>query len=275
MHSRRRAVVLADLFAHVPLRPGLRADIRRRMSSPARHYHGLDHIADLWALHRLLSCGHALPLGCTDRLIAAAIVYHDAIFDLRRSDNEPASAALWRSHARLGGRLPRQQIARVAAAIEATGHHATGNYPGAASDSLRNWMLDLDLATIGFRAQHFRSNAARLRAESRLVPAMQWRQRTKEFLGALRRKEQIFHCPRIARAFESMARINLSEALKRLARDAARDSGHAPAKHVLGSAFGRSRGAGHPGLAHEINDPNQESPLLAAAQRRARARRSS
>ena len=220
MRSRRRTVILAELFANVPLRPGLRADLRRRMSSPARHYHGLDHIADLWALHRMLCRRRALPPGCTNQLIAAAIAYHDAIFDLRRSDNEPASAALWQRHARLGGRLPRQAIARVAAAIEATGHHAAGECPDAAPDPLRDWMLDLDLATIGFRAQHFRSNTARLRAESRFVHDGQWRQRTKTFLGALERKEQIFHCPCIARAFESMARINLSDALKRLDCDA-------------------------------------------------------
>src|SRR5215468_6790791 len=59
---------------------------------PARQYHTLEHIAQL--LRLLEEHGQAV----IDRdAVTLAIIFHDAVYDPRRNDNEQASAALARS----------------------------------------------------------------------------------------------------------------------------------------------------------------------------------
>ena len=49
LSQRYRHAALFDLFRHVPLAPSILRDVRRRMSRPSRHYHNLDHVAEMWA----------------------------------------------------------------------------------------------------------------------------------------------------------------------------------------------------------------------------------
>ncbi len=184
------------------------------MSASGRHYHGLDHLADLWVQHRRLSRGGRFAKPAAKRLIAAAIVYHDAIYDPRRSDNETASAALWRRHAGLAARLPRRDIAQVAEAIEATGRHAAGELANGHCNAITHWLLDLDLVSIGAAYYRFQSNTAGLRAESDFIPARDWQRQSKKFLSALAQRKQLFYSLRISRAFETVARVNLAQALR-------------------------------------------------------------
>ena len=43
-----------DLLAAVPVCDAARADLRRRMAAPGRHYRGLPHLALLWTRHLAL-----------------------------------------------------------------------------------------------------------------------------------------------------------------------------------------------------------------------------
>lgn len=185
------------------------------MAAPTRHYHGLDHLAELWTCHRRLSRGTIFRSPATERLIAGAIIFHDAVLSPRRSDNEAASARLWNRYARLGGRLPRRFVARVAAAIDATGEHASGPRGAAAADPAILWMLDLDLSSIGATACRFRSNSSALRAEFGFLSAAEWKTRTLGFLGALANRPRIFHSPRMVAAFEHSARANIAGEFRR------------------------------------------------------------
>ena len=89
-----------------------------------QHFHNLDHVAEMWLRHRKMARG-TLRTPRVRRLVASAIVFHDAVYDPRRSDNEAASAALWRRLASRSRRLPRELIRQVATAIEATACHPT------------------------------------------------------------------------------------------------------------------------------------------------------
>ncbi len=213
MRSQRRQRALTELFRRAAVPDAAVRQVRRRMSAPGRHYHGLDHLADLWTQHRLLSRGTAFRVPRTERLIASAILFHDAIYDPDRPDNEAASARLWRRLARLGP-LPRHEIERVAAAIEATADHAAGHLAPTRSDPMLHWMLDLDLTSIGAPWHRFRGNSSLLRAEFADRPAAGWQQRTCLFLGALASRPCIYHSRRIAVAIEATARANIARELR-------------------------------------------------------------
>lgn len=211
--SRRQLTALAELFDYCGMPEGALRDLRRRMGAPGRHYHGLQHLADLWLLHRRFGRHSRFRTRSAERLIARVIAFHDAICDPRRDDNEPQSAALWRRLARTGTRMPRGAVERVAQAIEATGRHASGAVAGPGNDLVLHWVLDLDLASIGAPAHRFRRNTSRLRAESIFLPAAEWDRSRLGFLGALAARSTLYHSRRIAAGFEAMARANLAREL--------------------------------------------------------------
>jgi predicted metal-dependent HD superfamily phosphohydrolase len=205
---------LADLFQHVPLPAGVLGTIRRRMRQPGRHYHNLGHLAEMWRQHRKMARG-TLRTRRVERLIASTIALHDAVYLAERSDNEAASAALWRQVASQWRRLPRGTVRQVATAIEATGRH-TDPHAGATCEPWVQWVLDLDLSPIGLSPHRVQANGSRLRAEHRNLSAAAWQQRSKQFYGALQRREHIFHSPRLRSAFEGSARRYLRFALERM-----------------------------------------------------------
>ncbi|HYI84923.1 MAG TPA: hypothetical protein VEX11_17160 [Acetobacteraceae bacterium] len=88
-----------DLLAAVPVSDAARADLRRRMAAPGRRYHGPWHLALLWTRHLALGRGSDLHEPRVAQLIASAIAFHDAVLEPGRTDNERASAALWREAA--------------------------------------------------------------------------------------------------------------------------------------------------------------------------------
>jgi predicted metal-dependent HD superfamily phosphohydrolase len=183
------------------------------MSAPNRHYHNLDHIAEMWRRHRRMARGPLRTAGMRRR-VASAIAFHDAIYHPLSSDNEAASAALWRRFARQSG-LPRDLIRQVATAIEATACHCDATV-GAACDPWVRWFLDLDLVPIAASPNDVAANASRLRAEQPHLSAAAWRQRTRRFYAELQQRPRIFHSPDMIAAFESRARRHLEQGERRI-----------------------------------------------------------
>ena len=210
LSQRYRHAALFDLFRHVPLAPSILRDVRRRMSRPSRHYHNLDHVAEMWLRHRKMARG-TLRTPRARRLVASAIAFHDAVYDPRRSDNEAASAALWRRLASQSRRLPRELIRQVATAIEATACHSDTTV-GATCDPWVRWVLDLDLIPIAASGNRFTANASRLRSEQSHLSAAAWEARSNQFYSALQRRDHIFHCQSLIAAFEANARRHLRRA---------------------------------------------------------------
>lgn len=212
MSRSRRTNTLACLYGHVPLNGAVRLRLRRQMSGPNRHYHGLDHVAGLWEVHRQFSRGTPMRARRAQRVLAAAIACHDAIYVAGREDNERRSAELWSRLAKLAGRLPRSEVDFVAAVILATSRHTEDILSG--GNPILYWMLDLDLSGIGATAHQFARNSARLRAENVSLPVAVWRDRTIGFLAALQRRRGLFYSRRIRRAFGATARENLRSAIQ-------------------------------------------------------------
>ncbi|MBX6372853.1 MAG: hypothetical protein IRZ13_01290 [Acetobacteraceae bacterium] len=209
-----RAALLADLLRRVPVSPAARREVRRRMGAPARRYHGLSHIAELWARHRRLGRGTPFRAPGVETLLASAIAYHDAIYDVRRGGSEAASAALWRAPARAPPRLPPAAIEWVAGTIEVTADHlGAPEGPRTPLGRARLWMLDLDLTPLAAPPPRFARNTRDLRAEYGHLTAAQWDAGRAAFLRRLAAQPRLFRTPRIAARYEARARANIAAAL--------------------------------------------------------------
>lgn len=179
------------------LGPELLLDLTRRYCEPHRRYHTIGHIADmLWR-------GRALKLDDTQ---LAAIWYHDAIYDVRRSDNEARSAKL--AHRQLGAAgWSEERAAQVARIVLDTAGHRPSCRAAAA-------VLDLDLAALAAPPAVFDANTADIRAEYAHVADADFNAGRARFYADFLARPRLYHTAWGAR-LEAPARANLRRALWR------------------------------------------------------------
>jgi predicted metal-dependent HD superfamily phosphohydrolase len=149
------AGTLVDVDAPEPWR----ADLVARWSEPHRHYHTLDHLAQVLSIvdtHAALAADAAA--------VRLAAWFHDAVYDPRATDNEERSAALAESTLAATG-LPAARIAEVARLVRLTAGHAV-------ADGDRNGALlaDADLAILAVPSDAYDRYAAAVRREYAHVP---------------------------------------------------------------------------------------------------------
>jgi len=217
---------LEDLLAAVPVPDATRADLRRRMAAPGRRYHGLRHLALLWTRHLAFGRGSDLDEPRVARLVASAIAFHDAVLEPGRTDNERASAALWREAACNGGAVTAEEVDWVAGTIEATADHLASakatlpeGAPGAAPPLLaraRLWVLDLDLSPLGERPAAFARNTELLRLERPDLGDAAWRRLLRAFLARLQAAPRLYRTPAVGAVFEHQAKANIAQTLSTL-----------------------------------------------------------
>lgn len=180
------------------------ADIAAGYGGPDRHYHGLAHIAallDLAAAHRALVRD---PVA-----IDLAIIFHDAVYDPRRSDNEEASARL------AEGWLPRLQApaeltGRVARYVRATAH---GLRPDEPKESDLAFLLDIDLSILASGPSAYRAYADAIRREYAHIAPDRFRQGRARILRQFLMRDRIYQTPHLHQLWEAVARANLAAEL--------------------------------------------------------------
>jgi predicted metal-dependent HD superfamily phosphohydrolase len=166
----------------------------------SRHYHNLVHIAAM--LRGLATHGAA----ARDRdALALAILFHDAIYDATKSDNEAASARLAKLHLGDLG-VAFETITRVHTLILATRH---GEQPPA-DDPDMALLVDLDLAILAAAPERYAGYAAGVRREYGHVPDEAFRAgRAKVLVGFLARP-RLYATASLAALWEAKARANLT-----------------------------------------------------------------
>lgn len=183
----------------------LLADLAMRYAEPHRHYHTLDHIGALLALlaqHR--------PLAHDTHAIAAAICFHDAVYDTHRQDNEARSAELARTElARLGWHEPATD--KVVALVLATQHH-----DAALADADAQLFLDFDLSILAADPALYDAYAAAVRREYAWVPERAYAQGRSAVLQGFLAREHIFRTPALHALWDAPARANLARELSAL-----------------------------------------------------------
>jgi predicted metal-dependent HD superfamily phosphohydrolase len=175
-----------------------------RYSAPERHYHTLRHLDECFA--RL---AESRQLAEQAHQIELALWFHDAIYDVRRHDNEERSAA-WAEEVAVRAGLPPRVAASVRDLIVATRHDAL---PVTSDSAL---LVDIDLAILGAPAERFDEYERQVRQEYDWVPAPLFRQKRREILEAFLARPHIFSTAYFQTKYEAPARANLDRSIAAL-----------------------------------------------------------
>ncbi|WP_242107944.1 HD domain-containing protein [Luteimonas aquatica] len=181
---------------------------------PARAYHNFGHVGEV--MRHCASVaegpGWAQPLE-----VQLAVLYHDAVYEAGRKDNETRSAELataeiarWMPHAGV-------ESARVAELIALTARHgqfAPEDFPRDARGDDTRHFLDCDMAILGAPPAAFDAYDRGIAAEYRgHVPGWLFRLNRRRFLKALLGKPRIYLSAFFHERFDAQARANLRRAV--------------------------------------------------------------
>lgn len=175
---------------------------------PHRHYHTLDHIAALLVLLE----SHADASNDRDAL-AAAILFHDVVYEPRRQDNEVASASLAAKHLTSLG-FPDELVAKVARCILATRH---AREAASIDDADLALLLDLDLSILAAPRNAYRTYALSVRREYAHVPDELYRPGRRRVLEEFLGRTRIYRTGPLRSLWEASARANLEAEIAELA----------------------------------------------------------
>lgn len=174
-----------------------------------RHYHGLAHIEALRALAGEYRGNLADP-----DAVEAAIWFHDAVYDSRRSDNEERSAAL--AAEKLSSLTDPARLSRIVKMIEATATHALPDLGDGAARQDCALFLDMDLSILGAPQAAFDAYEAAVRREYAWVDDKAWRSGRTAVLKKFLDRAHIFHTEAFRQRFEAQARKNIAGSIAAL-----------------------------------------------------------
>ncbi|MFY0407679.1 hypothetical protein [Solicola sp. PLA-1-18] len=177
------------------MRTSWQLELGRRWTEPHRRHHGIDHLREvLDALDVLASDGLVF-----DRSLAGdAAWFHDAIYDVRRDDNEERSASLARRL--IGG----DRGDRVADLVLVTKAHVLPP-----DDAEAVALSDADLAILGASPERYHEYAEDIRAEYAHVPLETFEERRARILEDLLDHPSLYASAQGRDRWEAAARENL------------------------------------------------------------------
>ena len=176
-----------------------------------RAYHGAEHIVEVLAHWRQVAEG---PGWQQPRETWLALLFHDAVYETGRRDNEAMSAALARHEleSHLGGLGI--DVERVCSLIELTARH--GRLAPADMDTDAALMLDCDMAILGASEARFDAYDAAIAEEYRdVLPAWMFRFNRRRFLKHLLGLHRIYLSEYFHDRLDAPARANLKRAIGR------------------------------------------------------------
>lgn len=178
-------------------------------ATPPRAYHNLQHVHEVLRHYDAVTAG---PGWRQPAEVYLAVLYHDAIYEAGRRDNEARSAELAVEH--IARWLPDQGIdaARVAELIHLTARH--GQFAPGDVDGEAALFLDCDMAILGAGPALFDAYDRGIAAEYRShVPAWLFKLNRRRFLKGLLARERIFLSDFFHERLDAQARINLRRAV--------------------------------------------------------------
>jgi predicted metal-dependent HD superfamily phosphohydrolase len=176
-------------------------DLLARYSEPWRRYHTLQHLEECIAQFEPVR-----PLAARPAEIEAALWFHDAVYDVRRHDNEQESARL--ADASLGQAGVDQDVReRVTELILATRHSAA---PEGNDEML---LVDVDLSILGAAATRFQEYEKQIREEYAFVPEAAFCSKRQQILASLMMRPRIYATAHFFNLLEAQARTNLERVI--------------------------------------------------------------
>jgi predicted metal-dependent HD superfamily phosphohydrolase len=181
------------------------ADLASRYSEPSRHYHNLDHLAEVLGIIDGLT-DEAADVGA----VRWAAWLHDAVYNSQAKDNEERSAVLAEETLRHFG-LPQPLVVNVGRLILLTKTHAAD-----ADDRDGHVLLDADLAILGAGGARYDEYAGAIRREYAWVEEAAYRQGRGQVLEGFLRRPRIYLTDALFASHEGPARHNLRRELAAL-----------------------------------------------------------
>jgi predicted metal-dependent HD superfamily phosphohydrolase len=182
----------------------LRDELIAAYKEPQRHYHSLQHLTECLKHFEKYKNLAEYPAE-----VEIALWFHDAIYDVKASDNEQASAD-WAVKALSMASVPSTRIERVKDLILATCHNAL---PIGADQSL---LVDIDLLILASDSHRFLQYEDQVRQEYSFVPKDVYLVKRAEVLSTFLQREAIYSTPVIRQAYEAKARANLEQSIEAL-----------------------------------------------------------
>ncbi len=171
---------------------------------PQRRYHTLQHLTECLSLF-----DDQLDLANEHGETGIALWFHDAVYEVRASDNEAKSAEWAEAELRQAG-VSAIRIERVTQMILATRHDVLPNTPD------QMLLVDIDLSILGAARPRFREYEAQIRAEYSWVPEEIFREKRSAVLRKLLAREPLYNTLALQAMFENQARDNLTYSLQLL-----------------------------------------------------------
>lgn len=170
--------------------------------APERHYHGLQHLVNLFNQVAAFPQRDAVVMGL-------AIWFHDAVYNALGSDNE-AKSAEWALAFLVETTLESARQARVADFIRRSQDHTQPQPPDEADLLL---FLDADLSILGAPEAAYWAYARQVRQEYHLVPDLLYRPGRGKVLARLLAAPVLYHTPALRDKLDAPARRNLQAEL--------------------------------------------------------------
>lgn len=183
-------------------------ELKSRHSEPQRAYHDWTHIEALLA-HLKDAQENIINI----QVVTYAIVFHDAIYDPKASDNEQRSAALL---VESETPLSAENQAVTKRIIEATdGHQLPSDLSGSDLSDCAHF-LDMDLGILGASAERFDHYEEQIRFEYSHVAPEDYRKGRARVLTHFADRKDLYFTDWGRARFEDKARSNLERSLARL-----------------------------------------------------------
>lgn len=201
--TQRQVQGWAELCSGDPREPELLVELAARYAEPHRAYHGLAHIDALARLYAEVDGGPGWEQASEIKL---AILFHDAIYEPGRSDNEARSAGL--AGERLQGWAV--DVDRIQAMIHATAAHDRVDVAG---DRDLAHFLDADMAILGTPPHVYDAYTEGVQREFAKIPAAMFRAGRRSFVTTQLGRVSLFHTRFFRERYEQQARANLEREL--------------------------------------------------------------
>lgn len=177
-------------------------------AAPSRHYHNLHHVAEC-----LRELGSVEDQCRSPEKVAAALLFHDCVYDPMRHDNEERSAEVAERMLTAAGGYGPRDVADVRDLILATKHAALP------SDPDQQIIVDIDLAILGKPAAEYEAYELAIRREYAHVSDAAFAAGRAAFLRGILARPTIYSTQTFRARDEQPARQNLLSALRRCATE--------------------------------------------------------
>jgi predicted metal-dependent HD superfamily phosphohydrolase len=184
------------------------AQLFNNYSDPARAYHNWSHIGSMMALYDEVHERLERP-----RAVMLAILFHDAVYDPLRGDNEALSAEFM--HHTVHDEHPDDLIGASVLIHFTQQHEIDARFaPDIRNDA--SYFLDMDLHILGSHPLKFRKFCDDIRKEYHAIDEATYVPARRGVLQKFLDRPQLFLSPWGHRRWEQQARVNLAAEVSRL-----------------------------------------------------------